>query len=336
MASDPRLLAVVVRGSLVESRHYGHVAVADVKGRVRFSVGEADRGILPRSSLKPIQALAGVLNGTDQQFSFSQAELSVTCASHRAQPEHRAAVQRILKKVGAREQDLHCGPHEPSLPSVRNKLIRSGRKATPIYNNCSGKHAGMLALAKVLGAPFQGYWELNHPVQKEVRRVLREHCDIEARAELFSAVDGCAIPNYMLTLRQLAMSFARLASPAPGPLADACRRLTAAIMANPEMIGGRESRDTLLMQHLPGLLISKSGAEGVQAIGLPHVGLGIAIKIEDGSDRALWPICLSLLKHLDLLEQPFPSGLEKMWRPAVQNTRGETVGYIQQSIFEQA
>ncbi len=336
MESDPSLLAVVVRGGLVESRHYGHAVVADVNGRVRLSFGDANRGIWPRSSLKPVQALAGLLNGTDQQFGFSQAEVSVTCGSHRAQPEHRAAVQRILEKVGAREQDLYCGPHDPSLPCVRNELIRSGRQATPIYNNCSGKHAGMLALAKVLGAPFHGYWQLDHPVQKEVRRVLRDHCDIAPSVELFSAIDGCAIPNYMLTLQQLAMGFARLASPAPGPRADACKRLTAAIMAHPEMIGGCKSRDTLLMQHLPGLIVSKSGAEGVQAIGLPHVGLGMTIKVEDGSDRALWPICLALLKHLSLLHQPFPSGLEKMWQPTIQNTRGETVGYIQQSIFEPA
>ncbi|MCC2672881.1 MAG: asparaginase, partial [Armatimonadetes bacterium] len=177
--SEPALLAEVTRGGTVESRHYGHVVVVDSTGKVLYSAGDPEHPTFPRSSLKPLQALAALANGTANRFEFTDAEVAVTCASHSAEPRHREAVARILAKIGAAESDLHCGahpvPHEPS----RDELIFAGRAPTAIYSNCSGKHAGMLALARILGAPLEGYWEFEHPVQREIQQVLGAACDTD-------------------------------------------------------------------------------------------------------------------------------------------------------------
>jgi L-asparaginase II len=326
---EPALLAEVTRGATVESRHMGHVVAVDREGRVLFAAGDPEHPTLPRSSLKPLQSLAGIARGTAQAFDLTAAEIAVTCASHAAEPRHRAAVARILAKIGATEDDLYCGPHPvPHLPS-RDELILAGREPGPIYNNCSGKHAGMLALARRLGAPLAGYWQAEHPVQREIQRVLAAACDTDL-ATLSWGVDGCGVPTYLMPLRELALGFARLAEPSGLGEADAAgaRQITTAMMAEPEMVRGEGGFDSVLMRALPGQIISKGGAEGCQVMGLMERGIGIAVKVEDGGGRALAPIALAVLQRLGALPEPMPEALRPLVRPEVLNTRGVVVGEI--------
>jgi L-asparaginase II len=336
----PDLLAEVTRGGEVESRHYGHIAVVDTEGKVIHSWGNPEHPTFPRSSLKPLQALAGIARGTADHFDFTDAEIAVTCASHSAEPRHREAVARILAKIEATEDDLYCGPHEvPHVPS-RDELIRAGKKPTRIYNNCSGKHSGMLALARVLDAPLAGYWDAEHPVQREIQRVLAATCDVELR-RLHWGTDGCGVPTYLLSLRQLALGFARLSVASsegfdPSHLSDsdaeAACRITTAMIAEPEMVRGEGGFDSVLMRALPGVVAAKGGAEGCQCFGLVGEGLGVAIKVDDGSPRALAALSLAVMRKLGVLPNPVPEALQPLLQPSIPNTRGEVVGEIRVTL----
>lgn len=325
----PALLAEVTRGPAVESRHFGHLVVVDAAGRVLFSAGNPEHPTFPRSSLKPLQALAGIAHGTAERFAFSEAEIAVTCASHSAEPRHREAVQRILDRIGASEDDLRCGPHAvPHIPS-RDALIRAGLSPTRIYNNCSGKHAGMLALARVLEAPLDGYWRADHPVQREIQSVLAAACGTNLEA-LQWGIDGCGVPTYLLPLRELALGFARLAAPATleERYREGAGTITRAMNAEPEMVRGEGGLDSVAMRQLPGLIICKGGAEGCEAAGVLSNGVGIAIKLEDGGGRALAPLLLAALRHVGVLPAELPAPIAELLRPVVRNTLGETVGEV--------
>jgi L-asparaginase II len=331
--NPPVLLAEVTRGATVESRHYGHVVVVNAAGEVLFSAGDPEHSTYPRSSLKPLQALAALANGTAERFDYTDGEVAITCASHAAEPRHRAAVARILAKIGATEADLHCGahpvPHEPS----RDELILAGRKPTPIYSNCSGKHAGMLALARVLDAPLTGYWEFDHPVQREIQAVLHAACDTELDT-LQWGVDGCGVPTYLIPLRELALGFARLAQPdtLPERYRAGSRRIDRAMNAEPGMVRGEGGFDTVLMEAVPGVLVCKGGAEGCEAVGVLGRGLGFAMKVEDGGARPLTAVTLATLRRFGALPDPLPEVLEALHHPAVKNTRGETVGEVRACV----
>lgn len=329
MPTPPTILAEVTRGSAVESRHFGHVVVVDASGKVVFAAGDPERPIYPRSALKPLQALAGAARGTVEAFDLSDPELAVICASHAAEPRHRAAVARILVKVGATEAHLRCGPHPVPHEPSRDELIRAGRAPTPIYSNCSGKHSGMLALARVLGAPLAGYWEAEHPVQREIQRVLAAACGTDLQ-RLEWGTDGCGVPTYLMPLRELALGFARLADPAGLEDRDAAaaRRITAAMNAAPGMVRGEGGFDTVAMEAFPGVLACKGGAEGCQAVAVLTVGLGVAVKVDDGSPRAVPAIALAVLRKLGVLPERLPERLEAFARPLVLNTRDQVVGEI--------
>jgi len=327
--SAPALLAEVTRGPAVESRHFGHAVVVDPNGKVLFAAGDPEHPTYPRSSLKPLQALAGLSKRTDQAFRFTDAEIAVICASHAAEPRHREAVARILEKIQATEDDLRCGPHAVPHAPTRDALIREDRQPTPIYSNCSGKHSGMLALARVLEAPLHGYWEADHPVQREIQRVLAAACDTDL-SRLQWGTDGCGVPTYLMPLRELALGFARLAAPDRLSESDAAaaRRITAAMNAEPEMVRGEGGFDSVVMRAMPGVLVCKGGAEGCEAAGLLGSGIGIAVKVEDGSARPLAAVVLSLFQRFGALSGSVPEALLPLLRPVVHNTRGEEVGEV--------
>lgn len=329
----PVLLAEVTRGAATESRHYGHVCAVTSTGEVLLAAGAPDRPTFARSSLKPLQALAAVACGVDEAFQLSDAEVAVMCASHQAEPRHREVVTGLLQKVGAGEELLHCGAHPPLHQGSREELVRSGQPPSRLHNNCSGKHAGMLALARVLGAPLEGYWELSHPVQREILRVVTLFCDVDGE-ELPFGIDGCGVPTWLLPLRNLALGFARLSEPSalPSREAEAARRVTRAMMAEPGLVSGQGGRNTLFMESLPGALFCKGGAEGCEAAGLPGRGIGIAIKVEDGASRPLSPVLLSLLKRFGVVEEELPHALGTLARPTLTNTCGQAVGEIRSCI----
>lgn len=327
--NPPAVLAEVTRGRHVESRHRGHVVAVSATGEVLYSAGEPGQWIYARSSLKPLQALAGIANGTAEAFGFTDAEIAVICASHAAESRHRETVAGILAKIGATEADLYCGPHPVPHEPSRDELIREGRKPTPIYNNCSGKHAGMLALARVLDAPLEGYWKSTHPVQREIQQVLAAACGTDLD-RLEWGVDGCGVPTYLMPLRELALGFARLAQPdsLPERYREAARRITSVMNAQPGMVRGDGGFDTVLMEALPDQVFSKGGAEGCQCVGIIDRGIGLAIKIEDGAARALGSVTIAALRRLKVLPRTLPESLRPLARPPVLNTRGDTVGEI--------
>lgn len=281
------ILVEVTRGLFVESRHSGSVAVSDAAGRLVFSLGDVERPVFARSSVKALQALPLVESGAADRFGFEDAELALACASHAGEPEHVATAAGALARLGLAEEALECGAHWPLNETAARALAASGAGPNRLHNNCSGKHAGFLCLACAMEVAPEGYVEPTHPVQREVTAAL-EATTGENLAEAPVGTDGCGIPTYGLPLSAIARGFARFGTgEALTPArAAAARRLMAAAWSAPAMIGGAGRFDTEAMQALGRAVFVKVGAEGVHAAALPELGLGIAIKIDDGAGRA--------------------------------------------------
>lgn len=294
--SNP-VLVQVMRGGVVESRHRGSFAVMDPAGNMVVGVGETGRPVFPRSAIKAFQALPVVEIAADR-FGFTDAEIALACASHTGETEHVQVARAMLAKIGLSEADLECGPHWPNGGEAQRALAASGEKPGRIHNNCSGKHAGMLALALALGADPQGYSKASHPVQRSVAATLRELCGIDPDT-LPCAIDGCSVPTWAVPLKALAHGFSRFVS-GHGLKAErqrAARRILAAVRAHPFLVAGSERFCTRLMQAVPRAFV-KTGAEGVFCGAVPHAGFGIAVKCDDGASRAAEAIMAALLAHL--------------------------------------
>jgi L-asparaginase II len=330
-------LVEVVRGEVVESVHRGHAVAVDANGRVVAAFGAPRAVTFMRSAAKPFQALPLVVSGAADRFGFTPQELAVACGSHNAESIHTDAVHSMLGKIGLTVTSLKCGPHEPYSKSAAAELRKRGEQPQPIHNNCSGKHASMLALARHLGAPPETYDRPNSPVQREVFAAVSRFSELPA-AELRYAVDGCGLPTFALTIGTMAWMLARLVAP-PARFGEAthraCRRLVDAMIAHPEMVEGDDELDTELMRAGRGRLVSKVGAEGVYAAGIlpcqrwPH-GLGVAFKLEDGDkgDRARPVTAVALLRHLQVLDEHDAQALTKFARPTTTNHRQDTVGEV--------
>lgn len=320
-------LAVVTRGDTVESVHYGSIAVVDVDGRLHAWAGDPAALVFTRSSLKPLQALALVSHAGYDRLGLTDAELAVVCGSHSGEPRHVAAVLAVLAKGSASKEDLRCGVHPPLYLEALGQRSMHGDVYTPLQHNCSGKHAGMLALAGLLGAPRRGYAAYDHPVQVAVRAAIGAWLGEDAGAMPW-AEDGCGVPNCALSLRSLARAYARLLHPAHAPAGSPAARIAAAMTAHPEMVAGLRRLDLALMHTGRGAWLSKSGAEGVQALALRGPGLGAAIKVADGAARAREAVAVELMRQLGALEDPGGSALAEFARPPVSNCHGRRVGEV--------
>jgi L-asparaginase II len=283
--SNP-VLVEVTRGNLVESRHRGAIAVARADGELLLAIGDVTRPVYPRSAVKLLQAVPLVESGAAQAFGLDDAELAVACASHSGDRVHVETVRGLLAEAGIKESLLACGAHWPISESATRELLKAGKRPTPIHNNCSGKHAGMLATAVHLRLDPNGYERPNHPVQVTIARVISEACGLALQPELMG-VDGCSVPTYALPLAALAQGFARVASGEglSPPRADAVRRLMQACFAAPVLVSGEGRFDTEIMRALAPSCFVKGGAEGVHCAALPELGLGVALKIDDGAKR---------------------------------------------------
>ena len=321
-------LAAVDRGGRVESVHRGTVVVADRDGRVRYLAGDPALPLYLRSACKPLQALPLVEGGGVEKFGLTEPELAVICASHAAEPLHIQAVASILSKIGLDASALRCGPHAPSDPSAAAALTQAGRDPEPIHNNCSGKHAGMLASCRLYGWPTETYLDPGHPLQRRIAVLIAEFCG--AAEPLPAGTDGCGVPTFHATVAQLARGFGRLADPCdlPGPRAAAVRRIGDAMAAHPVMVSGTRRLATSLMEVLGDRLFCKGGAEGGFGVALRSRGFGIAVKIEDGNARAMGPILIDVLRQLGVAGPAEIAALAAHAHPAVLNTRGDTVGVI--------
>ena len=337
---EPALLVEVTRGAEVESRHRGHLAVVDPHGDVVAQLGDIATRTHFRSAAKPFQAIPIVATGAADHFQLTTQELAVINGSHSGEPQHLAAVQSILDKIGLPETALQCGVHTPFDEVAAKQLRAAGQTPRVLHNNCSGKHAGMLALARFLNEPIENYLDPEHPIQRLIRQTLAQFCAVAADS-IGVAVDGCSAPVFSTSIAAMARSYAQLVGvahteiAADTALAQAATRVVKAFVEHPVMIGGTRNRlDTDLMQAAPGQLISKVGAEGVQLLGvLPCAqyprGLGIALKLEDGDiKRARDPVVVETLRQLGLLNDEQLVQMAPYARATVYNHRKLVVGEV--------
>ena len=316
---------IVTRGEAVESRHRVAAAVV-ADGRLIGSARDPQTFTYWRSSAKPFQLLPFVNSGKFDMTGWGDDELAIACASHGGEPEHVAIVERMLRDLDLEEGDLACGVQEPLSPRGARLLRESGARPTRLHNNCSGKHAAMMAFAHLSGWPTEGYERIDHPVQRAIVATVSEWTDVPAQ-ELTIAVDGCGVPVFALTLEAMAQGYARL-SGAIASQQGAPSRIAAAMLSNPFLVGGTDRFDTVLMEESDGRILCKIGAEGVHCAALLDMGVGVALKVEDGASRAQYPALLDLLQQLGALPEELPPRLADFSDKLVRNTRHEVVGEI--------
>ena len=320
---------IVTRGSLVESQHYVCYAVVDVNGRAMASRGDIDRLVYMRSSAKPLIATAVVASGAADRFAFTEEEIAITAASHSGEPKHVATAQRILQKIGLDEGALRCGAHAPTHGPSADALCLAGQLPRAIHNNCSGKHAGILALAVHRGVSPEGYLEAGHPAEVEILNVCAQLLDTPLN-RMAIAVDGCGIPVIAVPLRTAAHFFARLSDPErfPSQLVPALQRVTHAMIDHPDYVAGTNRLDTDLMIAARPDVLAKGGAEGYHATAALKKGLGMTVKVADGNYRAVAPFVVERLRVLNVLNARQLSALEQYKTPKVRNHAGAVVGEI--------
>ena len=330
MADAPApILVEVLRGDAVESFHRGIVAIADAAGAVARSLGDIDRPVYPRSALKPIQALPLIETGAAEGFDLGPEELALACGSHRGEARHVAAVAAWLAKIGLGEADLECGAHPPRHEPTWRAMLRSGATPSQLHNNCSGKHAGFLTTARWLREPTRGYIEAEHPVQQRVARAIGEMAGLDlTRAP--RARDGCGIPVFALPLRALATAMARLADPSrlDEPRRVAAKRLLDAMAKAPFMVDGTGGMTTTVMTVAGDTARLKPGAEGVFCAALPALGLGVALKIDDGGGRAADLAMATILDRLGCFTEAQRLQLAPFLAPPLKTIAGKEAGRL--------
>lgn len=330
-APDPApVLVEVTRGGMIESRHRGVAVVADGDGRIVASWGDSAMLIYPRSSIKPLQALPLIESGAAARFGLDDAEIALACASHAGEPRHVTRVARWLARLGLSADDLECGAHPPTDPESSAQLVRADEAPSALHNNCSGKHAGFLTVARHLGEPPLGYVRPEHPVQRRLERVLTEMSGADI-ATAPRGVDGCGIPVMGMPLVALATAMARFAKPdglAP-ERAQAAHQIAAAMAKHPYLVSGQGRFDSEILEAANGAALVKGGAEGVHVAALPGPGLGIALKIEDGgAGRASPPAMAALLERLGAVGG-WGRAVIAAWRERpILNVAGREVGVV--------
>ncbi len=314
-----------MRGDEVESSHRVHGVVVGLQdGEVRC--GEPDLLAYWRSSAKPFQALPVVEEGAAERFDFDAGDLALCCASHAGSAAHVSRVRDLLERIGLSPSALACGAHRPYDEDAARALERAGEDFAPIHNNCSGKHAGMLALAVHAGDPVEGYLGYEHPVQARYRESLSRWLDVDPD-RLGWATDGCGVPTPYLSLRQMARAYGRLVR-AAGEGDDSASAVADAMTRHPELVAGEGRLTTRLLRAGEGEILAKEGAEGVLCLAGLERGWGMALKVLDGSKRAMGPAAAELLHRLELVS---PAALERLDEERdrdVHNTRDDTVGRL--------
>ncbi len=331
----------VTRGEIVESLHHGAVVISDSSATLEAWCGDPGIVTYMRSSAKPLQALCLIESGAAEHFDLTAEQLAIVCASHDGTDEHVAAVVSILDRIGLDETDLRCGVHHPFDRETAQRLRQEGRALSPLRNNCSGKHAGMLASATFLHESVDDYEQPNHPVQRRIRGIVAEMCGLEV-SEIAIGVDGCTVPTFGVSLYAASTAFARLVDPneLPSTRVQACDTVVAAMTAHPFLVAGTSRFDTRLMRATNGRIVSKAGAEGFQALGVrpgslgpDSPGLGVAIKIADGDHarRARLLVSLEVLRLLGALSPTEYADLV-LNTAAITNNRGHVVGELRPTI----
>ncbi|MEP6507363.1 MAG: asparaginase [Gemmatimonadales bacterium] len=315
---------VVTRGNSVESFHRVHAAAVNAFDTLLGRTGDPELQTFWRSCAKPFQLIPLLESGGFDAHGWGDAELAVACASHGGEPEHVAIVEAMLRSLGLEEGDLACGPQEPLSPRGAKIARESGVRIKRTHNNCSGKHAAMLALAQKNGWPIKGYERADHPVQQAMLNQVALWTGVRP-SEIDVAIDGCGAAVFGLPLDRMARAYARLGS-AAGRGEEIPARIVSAMTKNPFLVGGTDRFDSVVMEVTDGRVLTKVGAEGVHCAVILDSSTGIALKVEDGSTRAQYPAMIRILQELDALPDPLPSRLAEILHRPIRNSRGDVVG----------
>ncbi|MGL4810586.1 MAG: asparaginase, partial [Beijerinckiaceae bacterium] len=333
---DP-VLVEVTRGARVESFHTGAVAISDAQGGMRLALGDVARPVFPRSAVKAIQALPLIETGAADKFGLSEADIALACASHSGEPRHANRAAQMLAKAGRAPDCLECGTHWPSNIEFARALAAEGQSPSALHNNCSGKHAGFVCLACGNGDDPAGYIQADHPVQRRVKRALEDMTGASLSASL-TGIDGCSIPTYAIPLSAMAQAFARLGTGEglDSTRAQAAHRIRKAVAANPDMVAGVGRVDTVVMTALRERAFIKTGAEGVYCGAMPELGLGFALKCDDGAGRASEVAMAAILAAFLRLNEAENAVVSGTLSPALVNWNGIEVGRLRPSAAMQA
>jgi L-asparaginase II len=323
------LLANVTRGGRIESQHFGHLAVVTVEGKIVFSLGDPRFVTYIRSAAKPFQAIPLYEEAVAEIFGFRDAEMAVIMSSHNGEPKHVDAVTNILRKIGRQPEDLQCGVHPPLGGATVVKWLRArGEKVTVLHNNCSGKHAGMLAACVNRGWPHENYLDFDHPHQQRVLKAVAQWAWLP-KDEVGVSIDGCSAPVFAMPVFNMARMYASLVSATEA----IPRRIVRTFANHPDLIAGEARFDTDLMRVTNGRLIAKVGAEGIQCIGITEPQpLGMALKMVDGSQRAAPSVAMAVLNKLGLLADTELEQLNNYRHISVRNHRDIETGFIEAAI----
>lgn len=319
----------VIRGQVAEALHIVHAVALDEDGKAIASFGDPNLVTYWRSTAKPFQAIALVATGAVDAFRLTLKELAIACGSHSGSAEHISVVKGMLSKAGLTEAHLKNGTHEPFDPDERERLMRNGEKPSKLHGNCSGKHAAMLIASKHIGAPLETYIEPTHPIQRLIEQVLAEATGYGEISKTI-APDGCGAPTWASPLHSIALAFHQFAT---GKLSfkDAATILFDAIAQHPDMIASKGHWNTRIIEATHGEFIGKGGAEGLFA-GAFRDGRSIALKVQDGSSRALPIAIIALLKWLGWLSDKEAAELTELEKAPLKNLRGDVVGEIKATI----
>jgi L-asparaginase II len=324
---------VVLRGAIAESRHRIEAAVCDPAGRCLAGTPGFDDVTTFRSAAKPFQLLPLVERGHAGRWQLTDEELAVMAGSHTGSAYHVGLVRGILSRLELSERHLACGYHDPPDPESHAWLFAHPEARSAVYNNCSGKHAGMLALARAEGWPIEGYEHAAHPVQRLMRQTVAEVCGMHPET-VEIAVDGCGVSVFGMPLAAMARGYAAFAAARPESDARgrALDRIRGAMLRFPQAVGGKGRFSTALMEAGQGRWVAKGGAEGLECAGIPARGLGLALKCEDGQSRGVAPALIALLSHLGEIQPGDRERMREMRRPVIRNHAGIEVGALEATL----
>lgn len=322
-------LLSTTRQGVIERLERGHCVISDHTGSVIWAQGDPDHVTFMRSAAKPLQASAIVLSGALERYQLRGTHLAVACGSHQGEQRHVRAALELLEHANVPPEALQCGTHGLSEP-VAVRLAEARISPTPLHNNCSGKHAGLLASTKASGVPLHRYLDPEQPVQQGIHRTVALCGNVPA-SRVHLGVDGCSAPNFALPMRNIATAFARIGHPEnlPPEIGSALTRIASAMQAEPFLVQGTNGIDSLLMQVLGPGLVSKRGAEGLHCVALPGLGIGIALKVESGHLEGMGAVMIALLRALGVLGDQLPVELAQFDCPPIRNHRGIVVGGTQ-------
>ena len=329
-------LVEVTRGNIVESMHYGAFAVVDSDGNLLAAGGDPKMVTFMRSSSKPLQILPLLEKGGAEHYHLSEQEIALICSSHSGTDEHVSVLKSLQKKIGIGPEDLQCGISPPIDKATFKRMLMDNEESTTLRQNCSGKHSGMIALAKILNIPFEDYVLPEHPIQKIILDSFADMVGFD-RDKIIIGIDGCSVPVFAIPLYNAALGYAKLCDPKnETPVrAEACRTVTKSMASYPFMVAGPDRFDTAIMSTCHGTIVSKSGAEGFQSTGImPNVlyegspGIGICLKIIDGDTehRARPTVIIEILRKLKAISQENIDDLANYYVRPVKNWRNMEVG----------